>query len=64
MVQANPHVRKGDRFEEQIYSALSSSEAPLRSAITSAAAFFRSSTSLATEPPSSTEAVALVSPWP
>jgi hypothetical protein len=40
----------------------SSSEAPLRSATTSAAALFKSSTSLATEPPPSMEAVAFVSP--
>jgi hypothetical protein len=43
---------------------LSSSEAPLRSATTSATAPLTSSTSLVTDPPSATEAVALVSPWP
>ena len=44
--------------------SLSSSDAPFRSATTSAAAFLISSISLVTDPPSSTEAVALVSPWP
>ena len=48
-------------FEGEAYS-LSSREAPFKSAMTSAAALLTSSISLATEPPSSTDAVALVSP--
>ena len=43
---------------------MSSKEAPFKSAITSAAASLTSSISFLTEPPSSTEAVAFVSPCP
>ena len=58
---------KARRFginKEDIYSSLSSREAPFRSATTSEAAAFMGSTSLATDSPSPTEAVGFVSPCP
>jgi len=60
----NEKGRRQGRVGGVVYSALSSMEAPFRSAATSEIAPFMRSISLATEPPSSTAAVAFVSPWP